>query len=462
MLQLETYLTKLANFYASTKSSDIPSDVIEKAKRSLADFLAVTAVGYKKSELAPLWNAYIKEIGGKEEATVLCLDVKLPAFVSAMAMGVMGHSIELDDGHRWGTSHPAVAVIPATLAVAEREGSSFEDILASIVIGYDAMLRTARAINPSHLKRGFHSTGTCGSIGAAASCAYLLKLTEEQMAYAISMGGLQSAGLQEMLHDHPGIKPLQPGKAAMAGVISADLASMGAKAPRTLYEGMHGWLKAMCNGEYLEDALVGDLGRRWEIMYTYTKLYPTCRHCHAAIDIAREAKKQLNCNLEDIKRVDIKTYSLGYAEVGQINCPRNAEEAMFSMAFAVVLALDRGNVTLQDYREKTLNDQRLRDAAKKVFIDVDHSMDKKYPEERGAWMKVTLLDGRSFEMAVPVAKGEPENPVKDSDYIEKLQSMLFPHYPQEFFEGLWQIVVGSDSNEVSYGDIVNHFRRYVQ
>jgi 2-methylcitrate dehydratase PrpD len=95
------------------------------------------------------------------------------------------------------------------------------------------------------------------------------------------MGGLQSAGLQEMLHDNPGIKTLQPGKAAMAGVLAADLARAGAKSPRTLFEGQHGWLKAMCAGEYSEDALTGDLGKRWEILLTYTKLYPTCRHCHA-------------------------------------------------------------------------------------------------------------------------------------------------------------------------------------
>jgi len=120
------------------------------------------------------------ELGGKAESTLLCVGRKMPAQNAALGMGVMAHAIELDDGHRWGTSHPAVAIMPAVLAMAEREKSSYAEILLAIVIGYDMMLRTARAINPAHLKKGFHSTGTCGSLGAAAACAKLLNWTKKR------------------------------------------------------------------------------------------------------------------------------------------------------------------------------------------------------------------------------------------------------------------------------------------
>jgi 2-methylcitrate dehydratase PrpD len=186
----KTLLTKLAGFYAPLSSEDIPEEVMEKARRVLADFLCETAAGFKEGELAAIYNAYVKETGGRAEATILCDGVKVPAPNAALAMGIMAHSIELDDGHRWGTSHPAVAVIPAVLAMGEKEGASYRELLKGIALGYDAMLRAARAINPSHLKRGFHSTGTCGSIGAAAGCASILKLPPEQFAFAMSMGGL--------------------------------------------------------------------------------------------------------------------------------------------------------------------------------------------------------------------------------------------------------------------------------
>jgi len=372
----------------------------------------------------------------------------------------MAHSIELDDGHRWGTSHPAVAVIPAVLALGEKEGASYREILKGIVVGYDAMLRAARAINPSHLKRGFHSTGTCGSIGAAAGCASILSLPPDRFAYAMSMGGLQSAGLQEMLHDHPGIKPLQPGKSALAGVLSAELARRGAKSPRTLFEGHHGWFKAMCAGEYSEEGLIGELGRRWEILLTYTKLYPTCRHCHAAVDLVREARSALGCTEKDVESILVKTYTLGIVEVGQIALPETFEEAMFSMPFSLALALRKGNVTLQDYTPELLRDEELLRVAALVRIEADEKMNAIYPEERGAWLRLVLKDGRIFEKGIPVAKGEPENPVTDGDLLEKLVAMLAPYYPEEFVRGVWEICVESATDTVEYRRILDHFGRF--
>jgi 2-methylcitrate dehydratase PrpD len=456
----KTLLTKLADFYAPLAPGDIPEEVMEKARRVLVDFLCETAAGYKEGELASIYNAYARETGGREEATILCDGAKVPATNAALAMGIMAHSIELDDGHRWGTSHPAVAVIPAVLALGEKEGASYREILKGIVVGYDAMLRAARAINPSHLKRGFHSTGTCGSIGAAAGCASILSLPPDRFAYAMSMGGLQSAGLQEMLHDHPGIKPLQPGKSALAGVLSAELARRGAKSPRTLFEGHHGWFKAMCAGEYSEEGLIGELGRRWEILLTYTKLYPTCRHCHAAVDLVREARSALGCTEKDVESILVKTYTLGIVEVGQIALPETFEEAMFSMPFSLALALRKGNVTLQDYTPELLRDEELLRVAALVRIEADEKMNAIYPEERGAWLRLVLKDGRIFEKGIPVAKGEPENPVTDGDLLEKLVAMLAPYYPEEFVRGVWEICVESATDTVEYRRILDHFGRF--
>lgn len=453
-----TLLMKLANFYAPLTAAEIPRAVMEKSRRVLMDFLCETAAGYKEGEFAGIYNRYAREQGGCPDATILCDGAKVPATNAAMAMGIMAHSIELDDGHRWGTSHPAVAVIPAVLALGEKIGAPFEEILKGIVIAYDVMLRSARAINPAHLKRGFHSTGTCGPLGAAAGCASLLKLDPEKFAYAVSMGGLQSAGLQEMLHDNPGIKTLQPGKAALAGVLSAELAERGAKSPRTLFEGQHGWFKAMCAGECSEDALVGELGVRWEILYTYTKLYPTCRHCHAAIDLIREAKRELCIDETDVASILVRTYDLGIVEVGQIFVPESFEEAMFSLPFSLAVALRKGNVTLQDYTPELIGDEVLRALARNVKIEPDARMNEIYPEERGAWMRVALKDGRIFEKGIPVAKGEPENPVDDADLKEKLLAMLAPYYPADFVTGLWHICV--ESNRPTYGQILEHFGRF--
>lgn len=444
---------ELADFYVNLKYASLSNSVINKTRFSLVDFLAVLCVGYKEGELTPIINKYLLGLGGIPESTILCVQKKVPAIYAAFSMGVMSHTVELDDGHRFGTSHPAVAVIPAVLSVAERNSKSFQDILMAIIVGYDLMLRLARGINPSHLRRGFHSTGTCGSIGAAGACAYLMELTKTEMTYAISLGGLQSAGLQEMLHEHPSIKPLQPGKSALAGVLSADLVKLGAKGPRSIFEGEHGWFKAMTDNFSLDD-IVTDLGSRWEIMSTYTKLYPTCRHCHPAIDLALDARKAPGFSIDNIKGINIFTYDIGISEVGQIFYPKNFDEAMFSMPYAVAKALKDGKLSLQSYTSQQMQDENIKEIIDKIKIQPDAMMNSRYPQERGAHIRIEYQNGDSFDKSIPMPKGEPETPLKSEELYVKIENMLSPYYSESFITQLWDICVNKTIDEVSYGDII--------
>jgi 2-methylcitrate dehydratase PrpD len=455
---VDTIACRLADYYAKLKYYDLPEIVIAKTRRVLVDFLATLTVGYHEGKLSSIINQYLSYIEGKPEATILCLNKKVPAINAALAMGVMAHSVELDDGHRAGTSHPGVAIIPAVLSIVERNQLSFKEILLAIAIGYDVMLRVARSINPSHLKRGFHSTGTCGAIGAAAACASLLGFDSSKMAYAISLGGLQSAGIQEMLHDNPFIKPIQSGKAAFAGVLAADLVKNGAMGPRTLFEGEHGWLKAMCDQYSLSD-LIGELGERWEIMFTYTKLYPTCRHCHASLDLAIDAYQSLNCSIDNINSIEIKTYDFAIMEVGRIICPDSIDEAMFSLPFSIALALRDGKVILQSYSSKNLADENLRQLARKVVIQSDEQMNAVYPKERGAYLKVELKNGYCFEKRSSLPKGEPETALNDSELYNKIESIMLPYYNKLVIAKLWETCILDDVNSLKYTNIIEQLGR---
>jgi 2-methylcitrate dehydratase PrpD len=133
---------------------------------------------------------------------------------------------------------------------------------------------------------------------------------------------------------------------------------------------------------------------------------------------------------------------------------------MFSLPFSLAVALRKGNVTLQDYTPELLADEELRRVASAVTIEEDEHMNALYPEERGAWLRLVLKDGRSVENGIPVAKGEPENPVTDGDLREKLTAMLAPYYPEEFVSGLWEICIESDPGAAGYGQILDHFGRF--
>jgi 2-methylcitrate dehydratase PrpD len=382
----------------------------------------------------------------------------LPAANAAFCLGAFAHSVELDDGHRFGTCHPSVSIIPAALTVGERQQKSFKEVITAIIKGYDMTLRVARSINPSHLNRGFHTTGTAGVFGSAIAYAHLIGMDNLDTTYCLSLAGLQSGGLQEMLHDHPSIKVIQPGKAASAGVMAGDLVKLGAKSPRTLFEGKHGWLKAMTD-QFSKEALLGELGQRWEIVQTYTKLYPTCRHCHPAIDLAIALREQLlDTDLSEIKTINVKTYRVAISEVAEIIIPNGFEEALFSLPFSLAIALREGDVGIQHYSPVNFSDESLIKLAKKVHISLDQEIDSKYPLHRGAIVQIIMNDGKSIEKQTHLPKGEPELPLTDEELFGKVQRITSPFYQDSFSERLWHIIVDSDIAQVLYTDVIDLFK----
>lgn len=449
---------ELSDFYSSLEYAQIPAEVVAKARAALIDTMGVIILGYRKGVMPKIVNDLLLNYKSKEESTWLSMGVRSNSVDASMSMAVAAHSVELDDGYRFGTAHPAVVVIPAALALCERENKTFVELLKAIIIGYDAMLRIARAINPSHWQRGFHSTSTCGVIGSAFACASLLGMNAHQMAHTVSIAALQSAGLQEMLHDNPSIKPFQVGKSSAGGLMAAELVLMGAKGPKTIFEGQHGWLRAM-SGEYKRQAIFFNIGEEFEIMRTYTKLYPTCRHCHAVIDLALEARLENQSSNQLIESILVKTYDIAIAEVGKIYKPESYEDAMFSLPFSIALALTKGRVTLNDYIEANFCDRVLRNIQEKVIIEADDEINKMYPEERGVILQIKCESGMIWKKKASLPKGEPERPLSRDDLHEKFLSCASPYFMVKVLENIWSLIVNEDIHDVSYDTIVNLLNR---
>lgn len=449
-----TLSEEMSLVYSKISFTDMPRNVVLKTRRTLFDFITVSLLGNKLGRLLPLVEDYFLSAGGAPQATMLGTAKKLPAGQASFLMGVASHSVELDDGHRFGTSHPAVAVIPAVLALAEKENCPFEEIVLAVAIGYDGMLRIARAINPSHLKRGFHSTGTCGTIGSALGCSKLLGFNEQKTAHAVSIAALQSSGLQEMLHDQPFIKPLQAGRAASAGLLAAELVRLGAGGPRTIFEGKHGWLKAMSDSVDI-DAILDHIGQKWEIMNTYTKLYPTCRHCHTAIDLAIDLRSRLERRaLNSIEAIEVKTYDVAVSEVADIIMPSTIDEAMFSLPFSIALVLKYGNVMIDYYNDHYFNDHDIRQIAEKVYITTESGFNSAYPHKRGAELEIKMADGTVHRGTLDLPRGEPETALSDQELFTKGAGILEKHYDINLVKELWQVVVDAEMDQVDYRAIV--------
>ena len=450
------YVEKLSDFYSNLSFEEIPEEVIRKARISLFDFIIVLLAGKQYGVLTSVIESYVRNKGSEEDVYAFGLGVTTSDEHAALAMGVISHSVELDDGHRFGTAHPAVAIIPAVLATAYKNKSSFKEIIKAISIGYDMMLRLARSINPSHLRRGFHSTGTCGAVGAAAAAATIHKFDSKKTMFSISLGALHSSGLQEMLHSHPSIKAIQPGKAAQAGVFSTNLVSFGAKSPVSVFEGQHGWIKAMTD-EFCEEDLMGELGSRWEIINTYTKLYPTCRHCHQAIDLAIDLFKS-GYRLGEISTLNIYLYNVAISEVGQIKNPANFEQAMFSVSYAVSIALKYGKVGIQELKN-CIHDEDIINFSNYINIIEDSEMNQKYPVERGSKIEMYLENNKNIILINKLPKGEYDTKLEDSDYLEKAKNVLLDVATKETINEFWSIVVEEPIDKADLYKIEEIFER---
>ncbi|MBI2303517.1 MAG: MmgE/PrpD family protein [Chloroflexi bacterium] len=394
---------------------DLPQVVVSQAKRALLDLAGVAMAG-AAMPFPRIVCDYFCRCGGRGEATVVGQRGRVPAVNAALTNGVCSHALDMDDGHRYASGHPGTAIIPAALAAGEMVEGKGRDLLLGIVMGYQVFVRLAAAINPSHLNRGFHTTGTVGPLGAAAAAGAILGLGRKEMAWALGLAGLQGAGLLEIVADGQMAKPLQSGRAASAGLLAALLAQRGAQGPLTVLEGEKGFLRAMT--DHVDSAFL-NWGNDWEIGRTYIKLYAACRHVHSAIDATRELCRRHSINHQLVDSISVGTYSVADQLTGSIYKPDSVSAAKFSLPFAVALAMVRGGAGVDQFSEESIRDESILRLAQKVTVVVNAEMEKRYPGERGANLEIRTRGGGVYRHTVLLPRGEPENPASDADVEAK-------------------------------------------
>jgi 2-methylcitrate dehydratase PrpD len=431
----------IAEYVYNLQWQDLPREVVESAKLRVLDYLASAMAGYK---LNHAFNQTItkmfREMGGKQESGVLFSDLHLPAPNAAFLNAAYGHGADIDDGHRTAQGHPGIVVIPAALALGEAGKITGKDLIVSIVAGYDIFVRLATAVNPSHFNRGFHSTGTVGTIAAGGAAAKALKLGRNAVHNALSLAAIQAGGLHEVSESGQSSKPLSPAKAASGGVLAGRMAQLGIEGPRLPLEGGKGFLKAFTD-KFDFEVLRQDLGHKFAITSCYVKLYPACRHCHGALDAAISLNKVLAGSLEQIAKVKVHIYPAAIKITGGIFEPTSKDEAKFSLPYAVATGLLKGKFGLEHLEVGRSFDRKVRELVGKIEIVSDPTMENRAANIRGAKVEVLLQDGTSKEVAVKLPKGDPEVPVSQDDIENKLklcaEGLLPADRQQALVEAIW-------------------------
>ncbi len=408
----------LAQFATQTQFADLPEHAVVMARRSLLDWMG-SAIRGGTAEPARIARHVAKRSMPGDEATVLTTGGRLSALGAAFANGAASHVIELDDLHQGSTFHPAAPIIPAALAVAERENKSGQDLLRAVTLGYDVAIRIAEAVNPSHY-RYWHPTGTCGVFGATTAAGILLGLDAEQLTQALGSAGTQAAGLWQFLADGAMSKALHTAHAAHDGIISAELAAAGFTAAREILEGPRGFFAA--TAEHADESRITDgLGSHFKIVENGFKRHACCGHTHTAIDAALELRSKIDG--QSIDQIEIDTYRVALDITDRAE-PHTPYQAKFSIQYAVAAGLLDGRAGLEEFSEEHIADRDMRRLLSCSVAREDQALTAVYP---GAWasrVRVHLADGATEEATVHHPKGMPANPMNDQEIEQKFHDLV--------------------------------------
>ncbi|MEN4019537.1 MAG: MmgE/PrpD family protein [Methanobacterium sp.] len=399
---------KFADFIVDVSYNALPEEVIKKAKLCVLDFLGVTLRG-SKTKSAFAVNKIIKK---NKESTVIghgsstILD-------SALANGVAAHSLDMDDGCRMAHLHPGACVIPAALSICEAYDKNGKELISSIVAGYEIAISLGMLVNPEHRNRGFHSTGTCGTFGAASAACKALNLNKAQTMNALGLAGTQASGLLESDHAGSMGKHLHAGKAAQSGVLSAFLAKEGFTGASTIIEGKEGFLSAMAKSNTVKKHF--ELGN-FHILNVYFKKYPVCRHLHSTIDAALNIINDNDLKVSDIQKVRVKTYKVA-ANHDNYN-PETIEALKQSLPLSLAIALKNKDLNPDDLE---INED-LAEISSKIVIECDENLNDLYPHRRPS--EVTIqTDIQSYCNRVDLPGGEPENQFSKYELLDKFHNL---------------------------------------
>jgi 2-methylcitrate dehydratase PrpD len=411
---------RLAQWIEKIDYEDLPVEVIQMAKNCFLDWLG--CVYAARDELPVKSMAEVARISkGKGHSTVIPYGEKNSAPLSALVNGAAAHALEMDDVHRDSVLHPAAVVISAVFASGERERVSGKSLIEAIVIGYEIMIRAGEGVGRSHY--GFwHNTSTCGTFGAAAGVGKMLGMTVDQHVHALGNAGSQSAGLWEFLTDGANTKLLHTGKAAMNGILAADLAKRNFTGARRIFEGERGFYRATSKDYSLEKLIEGidDQPVRYRILSNSFKPYPSCRHTHSVIDAALELALRKDIDWQDVEKVIDHTYSGAVNLCGGVRLI-NTYAAKWHIPFCVATALKYRQVGLESFTESRLREKALLDLAEKVQLRLDADLDTLYPGQWPSRLEVYLKGGDKITTTVYTPKGDPDNPIGKEDLEAKFR-----------------------------------------
>ncbi|MBB5421361.1 MmgE/PrpD family protein [Paraburkholderia atlantica] len=412
----------LATFAAQLDFDSVPHEVVERTVNLYVDWLGSALAGKGARPVETIARFARAAAGATNEGLceVLIDRGRTTPYFAAMINGAASHFAEQDDVHNGSVFHPATVVFPAALALAQAKRASGRDFIAAAVAGYEVGIRIGEFLGRSHYKV-FHTTGTVGTLAAAATAGRLLGLSPSQMLDAFGSAGTQASGLWEFLRDAADSKQLHTAMAAANGLMAAQLAADGFKGATHILEGAQGMAAGM-SSDADPARLVDRLGSRWATAETSFKYHAACRHTHPAADALLAVVQAHRLAPRDIAKVVAHVHQGAIDVLGPVIAPRTVHQAKFNMGTVLGLVAHHGYAGVTEF-EQGFDANEIVVFRDKVTMTLDAEVDADYPARWIGKVTVTTTDGRVFDGRVDEPKGDPGNTLSRGEIATKLHRL---------------------------------------
>lgn len=431
-------MRQLSAYIARALRKPLPPAVLEKTKHHVLDTIAAMLSG---SRLLPGRKAlsFVRTLGGAREAGVIGSRIVTSAVNAALANGMAAHADETDDSHAASLTHPGCGVVPAALAMAERERRSGAALLRAVALGYDVGCRLTLSLDAYQFREDGHSTHSFGPMfGAAAAAAALAGLKESQVRHVLSYTAQQAAGISCWMRDEEHIEKAFDfgGMPARNGVTAAAMVAHGFSGVEDVFAGERSFFVAY-GRKPAPEALVCGLGETYEIMNTNIKRWSVGSPIQAPLDSLAELMEKHEFETQDITKLVVRVAHQGANTVDNRDMPDICMQHM-----CAVMLLD-GTVSFKSsHDEKRMRERRVVAIREKVELVGDDALSAAMPSRQGI-VELQLRDGRTLRHHTKAVRGTADNPMTRAEVDAKSYALMLPVIgrgrARKLCDAVWQL-----------------------
>lgn len=418
----------LASYVANATYEDLPTDVVKRVKKLIGDAIAC-GLGGRRTLEGDILIDIMKDMGGKPEATVIGDKTKLSFMQAAQVNRVLTNILDYDDTLTK-VGHMSSVLVPVALAVGERVSATGKDIINSLVLGYEVIIRIRDAVNPSEEAywRTFERIDSGIHFGVTVVASKLLGLDREEIADAFGLTGLVRAWRitrpDWAKRGMPRWMKVTGGDITIPGIHAVFLADRGFSGDRAILDQGSGYEISVGSDRYDGTKLIANLGKEYKMLGIGYKFYSACRHTSSALDAVAAIVSENGIKVRDVEQIVVRAMKL-VSDNFAIYEPEHMIQAQFSVPYLVTMVLMGEQTGPNWFTENMLKNPKIRQFQHRVKLEEDPVATKRYYAgyKSISTVEITIRGGKRFSKCVEHPKGDPENPFTEQDHRDKITNM---------------------------------------